>query len=123
MATKRTGKTSATTRKRTATRRGKAPARRRGAAAPIKDTPESSNGSERGTSLIIVESPAKAKTIGKYLGRGYRVKATVGHVRDLPTKKLGVDIEHGFAPQYVTIEGKEKTLAELAAAAKDSTEV
>src|SRR5579862_9877145 len=123
MATKRTGKTSATTRKRTATRRGKAPARRRGAAAPIKDTPESSNGSERGTSLIIVESPAKAKTIGKYLGRGYRVKATVGHVRDLPEKKLGIDVDNGFEPEYVTIEGKEKTLAELKSAADESSEI
>ena len=52
-------------------------------------------------SLVIVESPAKAKTIGKYLGRGYRVKATVGHVRDLPEKKLGIDIEKGFEPEYV----------------------
>ena len=64
---------------------------------------------ESGKSLVIVESPAKAKTIGKYLGPGYRVKATVGHVRDLPAKKLGIDIENGFAPDYVTIEGKEKT--------------
>ncbi len=75
------------------------------------------------TALVVVESPAKAKTIGKYLGRGYRVKATVGHVRDLPEKKLGVDVEHGFAPDYVTIAGKEKTLADLKAAALDSTEV
>ena len=75
------------------------------------------------TSLVIVESPAKAKTIGKYLGRGYRVKATVGHVRDLPEKKLGIDIEKGFEPEYVTIAGKEKTLAELKAAAHDSREV
>src|SRR5215469_17029168 len=64
------------------------------------------------TALVIVESPAKARTISKYLGRGYRVKATVGHVRDLPQKKLGVDVDHGFKPEYVTIAGKEKTLAE-----------
>ncbi len=75
------------------------------------------------TSLVIVESPAKAKTIGKYLGRGYRVKATIGHVRDLPEKKLGIDIENGFEPEYVTIAGKEKTLAELKSAAHDSKEV
>jgi DNA topoisomerase I len=75
------------------------------------------------TSLVIVESPAKAKTIGKYLGRGYRVKATVGHVRDLPEKKLGIDIEKGFEPEYVTIAGKEKTLADLKTAASDSKEV
>src|SRR5215210_8535041 len=65
------------------------------------------------TSLVIVESPAKAKTIGKYLGRAYRVRATVGHVRDLPEKKLGIDVENGFEPEYVTIPGKEKTVAEL----------
>src|SRR5688500_12286395 len=56
------------------------------------------------TSLVIVESPAKARTIGKYLGRAYRVRATVGHVRDLPERQLGVDIENGFKPTYVTIE-------------------
>lgn len=76
-----------------------------------------------GAALVVVESPAKAKTIGKYLGRGYRVKATVGHVRDLPQKKLGIDLEQGFEPQYVTIEGKEKTLAELKSAAKDASAV
>ncbi|MCC6931477.1 MAG: type I DNA topoisomerase [Gemmatimonadaceae bacterium] len=77
-----------------------------------------------GTSaLVIVESPAKAKTIGKYLGRGYRVKATIGHVRDLPEKKLGIDVDKGFEPEYVTIAGKEKTMAELKAAAKESTAV
>src|SRR5687768_14544743 len=75
------------------------------------------------TSLVIVESPAKAKTIGKYLGRGYRVRATVGHVRDLPEKKIGIDIENGFEPEYVTIPGKEKTLAELKNAARDSREI
>ncbi|HEY6826705.1 MAG TPA: type I DNA topoisomerase [Gemmatimonadaceae bacterium] len=86
---------------------------------------EESNGSEPGggTSLVIVESPAKAKTIGKYLGRSYRVRATIGHVRDLPEKKMGIDIENGFEPEYVTIPGKEKTLAELKSAAKTSREV
>jgi DNA topoisomerase-1 len=75
------------------------------------------------TSLVIVESPAKAKTIGKYLGRGYRVKATVGHIMDLPEKKLGIDIEHGFEPELVPIPGKEKTIADLKAAAKVSKEI
>jgi DNA topoisomerase I len=75
------------------------------------------------TTLVIVESPAKAKTIGKYLGRGYRVRATIGHVRDLPEKKIGIDIENGFEPEYVTIPGKEKTLADLKTAAKDSREI
>jgi DNA topoisomerase I len=73
-----------------------------------------------GTSLVIVESPAKAKTIGKYLGRAYRVKATVGHVMDLPEKKLGIDVDDGFRPEYVQIPGKEKTIADLKSAANDS---
>jgi len=76
-----------------------------------------------GKSLVIVESPAKAKTIGKYLGSEYRVRATVGHVRDLPEKGLGIDIEHGFAPKYVPVPGKEKTLAELRGAAKVASHV
>ena len=75
------------------------------------------------TSLVIVESPAKAKTIGKYLGRAYRVKATVGHIMDLPEKKLGIDIENGFEPELVPIPGKEKTIADLKLAAKNSKEV
>jgi DNA topoisomerase I len=76
-----------------------------------------------GASLVIVESPAKAKTIGKYLGRAFRVKATIGHLRDLPQKKLGIDIDSGFIPEYVTIAGKEKTLADLKTAAKDAREI
>src|SRR5436853_6076122 len=74
-------------------------------------------------SLVIVESPAKAKTIGKYLGRGYRVRATVGHIMDLPEKKLGIDVDNGFMPDLVPIPGKEKTIAELKSAAKVSKEV
>ncbi len=76
-----------------------------------------------GSALVIVESPAKAKTIGKYLGRGYRVRATVGHIMDLPEKKLGIDVENGFTPDLVPIPGKEKTIAELKSVAKDSREV
>ncbi len=73
----------------------------------------------RGTgTLVIVESPAKAKTIKKYLGAGYVVKASVGHVKDLPKKKMGIDIEHDFTPEYVVIEGKSKVLDEITAAAK-----
>ena len=67
--------------------------------------------------LVIVESPSKAKTIGKYLGKGYTVKASLGHVCDLPEKELGVDVDGGFIPTYVTIKGKEKVLRELKAAA------
>lgn len=70
--------------------------------------------------LVIVESPAKAKTIGKYLGPDYVVKASMGHLRDLPKKKMGVDIEHDFKPQYIPIEGKEKMINELRAAADES---
>jgi DNA topoisomerase I len=63
--------------------------------------------------LVIVESPAKARTIGKYLGSDYRVRASVGHIRDLPERELGVDVEHGFEPKYVTIRGKGKIIQEL----------
>ena len=69
-------------------------------------------------SLVIVESPAKAKTIGKYLGKQYVVKASLGHVKDLPKKDLAVDIEHEFTPRYEVIEGKKKLIAELKQAAK-----
>jgi DNA topoisomerase-1 len=76
-----------------------------------------------GKALVIVESPAKAKTIGRYLGSAYAVKATVGHVRDLPERTLGIDVERGFEPEYVTIPGKEKTLTELKSAAKNARSV
>ncbi|HEX5437290.1 MAG TPA: type I DNA topoisomerase [Gemmatimonadaceae bacterium] len=80
-------------------------------------------GSVAGKSLVIVESPAKARTIGKYLGPDYRVRATIGHVRDLPAKGLGIDIERGFQPTYVPVPGKEKTLAELKSAAKVASRI
>jgi DNA topoisomerase-1 len=73
--------------------------------------------------LVIVESPAKARTIGRYLGRGYDVAASVGHVRDLPKKELGVDVEEGFEPRYVTIRGKGKVLTELKRKAKNADTV
>src|SRR5246127_1102098 len=69
-------------------------------------------------SLVIVESPAKAKTIGKYLGKQYVVKASLGHVKDLPKKDLAVDIERDFTPRYEVIEGKKKLISELKQAAK-----
>ncbi|MGD8318996.1 MAG: type I DNA topoisomerase, partial [Gemmatimonadota bacterium] len=75
-------------------------------------------GKRGGKQLVIVESPAKARTIGKYLGSGYEVAASVGHVRDLPTKELGVDVDNGFEPRYVTIRGKGKVLTELKKKAK-----
>ncbi len=68
--------------------------------------------------LVIVESPAKARTLTKYLGKDYQVKASVGHVVDLPKSKLGVDIAHDFTPEYTVIHGKAKIIAELRAAAK-----
>src|ERR1041385_3989639 len=67
--------------------------------------------------LVIVESPAKAKTINKFIGKDYIVKASVGHVRDLPKSELGVD-EMTFEPKYEVLEGKEKVVSELKAAAK-----
>ena len=70
-------------------------------------------------SLVIVESPAKAKTINKYLGRNYIVKASMGSIRDLPKKGLGVDLENDFTPQYGTIRGKGKIVKELQSAAKN----
>ena len=74
-------------------------------------------------SLIIVESPTKARTITKYVGRGYTVMASVGHVKDLPTSKLGVDLEDNFKPQYVTIKGKAKVLAEIKKKAEEAETV
>ncbi len=75
------------------------------------------------TNLVIVESPAKAKTIGKYLGSGYRVTASMGHLRDLPKSVLGVDIEHGFTPDYRPVKGRENTIEELKKEAKRSAGV
>ena len=73
--------------------------------------------------LVVVESPAKAKTINKYLGRNYKVVASMGHVRDLPKSKLGVDIEDGFEPSYEVIASRKKVLKDLKDAAKDATEI
>jgi DNA topoisomerase-1 len=73
--------------------------------------------------LVVVESPAKAKTINKYLGRNYKVVASMGHVRDLPKSKLGVDVEDGFEPSYEVIASRKKVLKELKDAAKDASEI
>ena len=73
--------------------------------------------------LIIVESPSKARTLAKFLGAGYTVKASMGHIRDLPKSKLGVDLEHGFRPEYLVIRGKEKQIKELREAASRAEEV
>jgi DNA topoisomerase I len=73
--------------------------------------------------LVIVESPAKAKTIGKYLGKDFVVKASLGHVKDLPKKNLSVDVDNDFTPVYEVIEGKKKLIAELKTAAKSSDNI
>src|SRR5438128_12155523 len=68
--------------------------------------------------LIIVESPSKARTLSRFLGSRYTVLASMGHVRDLPKSKMGVDVDAGFTPQYEVIKGKEKQIRELKAAAR-----
>ena len=73
--------------------------------------------------LVIVESPAKAKTIEKYLGSGYKVRASMGHVRDLPKSRMGVDIEHGFEPEYVPVSDKKDLLEDLKKDAKSASTV
>ncbi|MCA9463125.1 MAG: type I DNA topoisomerase [Nitrospira sp.] len=74
-------------------------------------------------SLVIVESPTKAKTLSKYLGRNYQVLASVGHLKDLPKSKLGIDLEHNFEPHYVVIRGKSKILKEIKASAKKAKDI
>src|SRR6478672_11299812 len=73
--------------------------------------------------LVVVESPAKAKTINKYLGRDYKVVASMGHIRDLPKSKLGVDVDNDFEETYESLESRKKVLKELKDAAKDATEI
>ena len=73
--------------------------------------------------LIIVESPAKVKTIKKFLGSNYDVEASGGHVRDLPKSKMGIDIENGFAPNYITIRGKGDLVSDLRKKAKKAKTV
>jgi len=74
-------------------------------------------------SLVIVESPAKAKTINKFLGKKFVVKASIGHVKDLPKSKLGVDVEKNFQPTYEIIQGKAKVISELKKAAKGAENI
>ncbi len=101
----------------------KAPAAKKPAARSTgsKATP-ASNGGGRGK-LVIVESPAKAKTIGKYLGSGYTVKASMGHVRDLPKSTLGVEVGDDFAPKYLVPRDKVKTVKELKASVQNAREI
>lgn len=105
----------------TATKRASAARGKRGDGVFV---PEDEYTSEPGTQyLVVVESPAKARTISRYLGKDYKVRATVGHIRDLPVKKIGIDVDNGFEPEYVTIPGKEKTVDELKSVAKDAKEI
>lgn len=73
--------------------------------------------------LVIVESPTKAKTIDRYLGKNYKVVASKGHLRDLPKSKMGVDIENNFEPHYISIRGRGDTIKELRKLAKNSEKV
>ena len=123
--------------------KGKVKGKGKGTSAPADDEPdedlelEDEGGGEDGDgvagkakrkvrmvgALVVVESPAKANTIKKYLGSGYVVKASVGHVKDLPRKTMGIDIANDFAPEYEVIEGKRKVLAEIKSAAKRAERV
>ncbi|HUP28102.1 MAG TPA: type I DNA topoisomerase [Chloroflexia bacterium] len=107
--TKSTTGSAAKTGSRKTSSKAKTPARSRASSAKSDNTPV-----VRGnTNLVIVESPAKARTIGKYLGRGFSVEASMGHVRDLPKSTLGVDTAHDFNPQYVVPRDKSKTVKDL----------
>ncbi len=104
-------------------RRPKAP--RNPAESPVRGRPSSVGGPRsavRGR-LVIVESPAKARTVGKFLGHGYRVRASVGHIRDLPERQMGVDIERGFRPHYVITPKKKDVVKELKQDAQGAAEV
>jgi len=72
--------------------------------------------------LIIVESPTKAKTLGRFLGKEFQIEATMGHIRDLPTKKLGVEVEN-FTPDYVVVEGKQEIISKLKKEAKKADRI
>src|SRR5512139_1704835 len=74
-------------------------------------------------SVVVVESPAKAKTIQKILGKGFQVLSSMGHVKDLPKSRLGVDVEHGFAPSYVVIKDRKKILGGILESARSAEAV
>src|SRR5438876_9921091 len=76
-----------------------------------------------GKALVVVESPAKAKTINKYLGRDYKVIASMGHIRDLPKSKLGVDVDNDFAEEYESIASRKNVIKELKDAAKEASDI
>ena len=88
-----------------------------------KKTAQSTKSKTKKKTLVIVESPSKAKTIGKYLGSSYKVVASVGHVRDLPKSKIGIDIENDFEPEYIPIRGKGDLIKELRKEAKQAGKI
>ncbi len=112
--------TKKTTKKATKKKTAKKTAKKTGKKTAKKKTASSSRS---GKSLVIVESPAKANTISKYLGSGFVVKASVGHIMDLPKSKLGIDVDQGFKPTYELIKGKEKVVRELKAAARSASRI
>ena len=123
---RKTKKTKKATKAKRSTSRAAAPSKKstkRSVKKSVARKPPSTKRSPAGKTLVVVESPAKARTISKYLDRGYAVKATVGHVRDLPQRELGVDVENGFAPKYVTIRGKGKQLAAIKRSAQEAASV
>jgi DNA topoisomerase I len=89
----------------------------------VEEPVKKATGKRAGGTLVVVESPAKASTIKKYLGAGFEVKASVGHVKDLPKATLGIDIEKDFQPEYVVIDAKKKVISEIKTAAKKATQV
>ncbi len=90
---------------------------------PAKKAPPKKSASMKGKSLVVVESPAKAKTILKYLGRKYKMMASIGHLKDLPKSRFGVDIEAAFKPEYIVVKGKSKVLTAIKKAAKQADQV
>jgi DNA topoisomerase-1 len=115
--TTRTAKAATTAKSAKAVKKAKATASRKGSkSGKSAKSPGAKN-------LVIVESPAKAKTIEKYLGSNYKVLASMGHLIDLPKSRIGVDVEHGFEPEYLTIRGRAGVLKDLVAEAKKSESV
>ena len=76
-----------------------------------------------GKPLVVVESPTKVRTLKKYLGEAYAVAATVGHIRDLPQRQMGIDVDNGFAPEYTIIPGKQRVIQELKKAAAGAEDI
>ncbi len=98
----------------------KAPGTKKAAARPRKDAKATASGPR---TLVVVESPAKARTIEKYLGKNYVVKASMGHLRDLPKSQFGIDVEHDFEPKYINIRGKGDLIRDLKKEAKGASQV